>query len=322
MKRYAAYIILIFTAIVFASSAPLWEITLPVRDSSLENTANRLSGADSQTPSSPPSLSVGHALYFSSCAGCHNSGENIPAAEPLETYFTRQDYSPRDIHQLITWGHSIDLPGNFPWTGSKFELEQEHPAYPAKLTDFERWSLATYVYLMPFDTEGNWDTRMDRLKERVEGDDYGRTRDLYENFCASCHGIKGYGDGPLARDLVPPPRNLADSVWMAGQSNKYLFDVIRNGKRISSSDSGGESFIGGMPWFGDYFGTSSIGGLIDYIRSFSFEFTSAANPVSALEEGSEEIEPDYNDMTWSYIRRRLENSPAKPPEWLGNGHEP
>ncbi|MFH1676507.1 MAG: cytochrome c, partial [bacterium] len=204
---------------------------------------------------------------------------------------------------------------------SKFDFDYEHPAFPASLTDYERWSLSTYVYLMPFDTEGNWDSRMDRLKERVDGEDYAQTRDLYENFCASCHGIKGYGDGPLARDLVPPPKNLGDSVWMAGQSNKHLFDAIRNGKRIPSSDSEAGTFIGGMPWFGDYFDASTIGGLIDYIRSFSFEFTSPANPASVVESGSEEIAPDYNGMIWSYVRRQLTNSPAKPPEWLGNGHE-
>jgi mono/diheme cytochrome c family protein len=33
-------------------------------------------------------------------------------------------------------------------------------------------------------------------------------RDLYLRYCASCHGISGQGDGPVAAALQPPPADL------------------------------------------------------------------------------------------------------------------
>ena len=32
--------------------------------------------------------------------------------------------------------------------------------------------------------------------------------DLYRRYCASCHGVAGRGDGPLAASLQPPPTDL------------------------------------------------------------------------------------------------------------------
>ena len=37
-------------------------------------------------------------------------------------------------------------------------------------------------------------------------------RELYaSNGCASCHGANGHGDGPVAKTLVPPPRDFRDA---------------------------------------------------------------------------------------------------------------
>ncbi len=35
-----------------------------------------------------------------------------------------------------------------------------------------------------------------------------RGRALYLQYCASCHGLAGEGDGPVARALMTPPANL------------------------------------------------------------------------------------------------------------------
>jgi mono/diheme cytochrome c family protein len=39
-------------------------------------------------------------------------------------------------------------------------------------------------------------------------DDVSDGRAIYLQYCASCHGVKGEGDGPLARVLTMPPTNL------------------------------------------------------------------------------------------------------------------
>jgi high-affinity iron transporter len=38
---------------------------------------------------------------------------------------------------------------------------------------------------------------------------------IYEQQCAQCHGMRGRGDGPLARGLTPPPANLTDPALLA-----------------------------------------------------------------------------------------------------------
>src|SRR6202050_153540 len=35
-----------------------------------------------------------------------------------------------------------------------------------------------------------------------------RGREIYTENCASCHGLSGEGDGPVARVLTTPPANL------------------------------------------------------------------------------------------------------------------
>jgi mono/diheme cytochrome c family protein len=42
----------------------------------------------------------------------------------------------------------------------------------------------------------------------ASADDLAEGRALYLQYCASCHGISGAGDGPLAGELTTPPTNL------------------------------------------------------------------------------------------------------------------
>lgn len=52
---------------------------------------------------------------------------------------------------------------------------------------------------------------------------------LYQIYCAVCHGDRGYGDGPTARTLVPPPANLSQIVRMPMARDDYLFWRISEG---------------------------------------------------------------------------------------------
>jgi len=45
---------------------------------------------------------------------------------------------------------------------------------------------------------------------------------LFESNCASCHGIMGYGDGPLANGMEPPPGNFHD---MSRQHTRSIYDL-------------------------------------------------------------------------------------------------
>ncbi len=45
---------------------------------------------------------------------------------------------------------------------------------------------------------------------------------LFEANCASCHGVMGYGDGPLAKGMEPPPGNFHE---MSRQYTRSIYDL-------------------------------------------------------------------------------------------------
>lgn len=51
----------------------------------------------------------------------------------------------------------------------------------------------------------------------------------FKQFCATCHGATGKGDGAAAVSLKPKPRNLADAQWQATVDDEYLRKVITKG---------------------------------------------------------------------------------------------
>src|SRR5262245_37266882 len=52
---------------------------------------------------------------------------------------------------------------------------------------------------------------------------------LYGQFCASCHGQSGKGDGAAAAALNPKPRDHTDKEYMSKLSDEDIFKVIKNG---------------------------------------------------------------------------------------------
>jgi high-affinity iron transporter len=49
----------------------------------------------------------------------------------------------------------------------------------------------------------------------------------YAKYCTSCHGPKGEGDGPAAKALKPPPRNLVTQPMNGGPPE--IFQVLSTG---------------------------------------------------------------------------------------------
>lgn len=52
---------------------------------------------------------------------------------------------------------------------------------------------------------------------------------VYTQNCASCHGARGQGDGPLSAGLQPQPARHADGQYMNALSNEHLYKVIAEG---------------------------------------------------------------------------------------------
>ncbi len=51
----------------------------------------------------------------------------------------------------------------------------------------------------------------------------------YEANCVGCHGATGKGDGAAAAALNPKPQDHTDGKVMNALSDKYLFDIIKDG---------------------------------------------------------------------------------------------
>ena len=61
-------------------------------------------------------------------------------------------------------------------------------------------------------------------------------RDLYAFYCASCHGPRGRGDGPMAQALTVAPADLATLADRHGGSfpTAYVEQIITSGSALAS----------------------------------------------------------------------------------------
>ena len=83
---------------------------------------------------------------------------------------------------------------------------------------------------------------------------------LYMQFCASCHGQSGKGDGAAAAALNPKPRDHTDKDYMSKMSDAEMLSVIKNG-----GASIGKSPL--MPPWGASLKDEQIQDVIAYIRT-------------------------------------------------------
>ena len=83
---------------------------------------------------------------------------------------------------------------------------------------------------------------------------------LYQNYCASCHGAQGAGDGPAGMALNPKPRNLTDVAWQESVDDERIYTVLEKGGTaigISATMA---------PW-GGVMNDKEITAMVEYIRT-------------------------------------------------------
>lgn len=85
---------------------------------------------------------------------------------------------------------------------------------------------------------------------------------LFREYCASCHGVKADGEGPVASVLNPPPADLLDAAYVGRLSDEHLYKVTKEG-----GQSEDRSRL--MPGWGDILSEQQIRLLIHFIRSAS-----------------------------------------------------
>ena len=92
--------------------------------------------------------------------------------------------------------------------------------------------------------------------------DASRGEPLYATYCASCHGARGAGDGPVAASLDPTPARHDDGAYMNALPNEQLFKVIKQG-----GPAVGKSQLM-APW-GGTLGDDQIRDVIAFVRSLA-----------------------------------------------------
>lgn len=84
----------------------------------------------------------------------------------------------------------------------------------------------------------------------------------YDANCVGCHGKTGKGDGPAAAALNPKPQDHTDGKIMNALSDKYLFDIIKDGGAAVK-----KAAI--MPASGKKLNDQEIWDIVAYIRSLA-----------------------------------------------------
>jgi high-affinity iron transporter len=76
----------------------------------------------------------------------------------------------------------------------------------------------------------------------VKAADATKGAQLFTQYCVTCHGPAGLGDGPVGKTLNPPPRNFQEAKFKYGDSPRDHFNVITNG----AASKGGSPLM--APW--------------------------------------------------------------------------
>lgn len=153
-------------------------------------------------PASKPSATRGVAIYGKDCAACHGAtgkGDGIVGRplRPKPSNFTDLDYMrqqrPDWFYQAVTKG----------------VLGSAMLAFDGALDEGERWDVTLYVWSLATSPEA------------IEAG-----RQLYTEYCASCHGPSGDGQGASVRDLETSPPDLSDPRTMFARTSEQLFSAI------------------------------------------------------------------------------------------------
>jgi len=85
-------------------------------------------------------------------------------------------------------------------------------------------------------------------------------KDVFQHYCAGCHGETGAGDGFNAFNLDPHPRDLGDAKFQKTKSDTDLADAIRRG-------GAGVGLTSLMPPWGHTLDDRHVNAVVLYVRS-------------------------------------------------------
>ncbi len=85
-------------------------------------------------------------------------------------------------------------------------------------------------------------------------------KQVFQSYCAGCHGDSGQGDGFNSFNLDPHPRDLSSAAFQKGKTDAELADTIRRG-------GSGVGLSSLMPPWGHTLDDRHVAAVVLYVRS-------------------------------------------------------
>jgi LPXTG-motif cell wall-anchored protein len=200
-------------------------------------------------PIVPPNVENGADIFTQECVQCHGAkglGDgpqaaqlSVPVASLGLSDFARQ-FSPAEWYDVVTHGN----------------MEKYMPAF-SNLTDRQRWDVIAYAVSLS-----------------VPDEVISQGKTIYEEKCASCHGLSGKGDGLDAATLTIAPNDFTNQAYMAQNSTSKLYQNITYGVQPD------------MPAFSQLLDDNQRWSVASYLRTLTFVFPqNAASAYPSPESG-------------------------------------
>jgi len=237
---------------------------------SLDTTPGNPLIADLLLPTGKPSAVKGKDIWDAKCVTCHQAdGKGLLTGGGPD--FTDPQWlwpkAPQELFAAVYWGEVSEQFEPVDQTEEQEHAGQSatqqiaaepaeprhqiwHQKYEGQLTFDEVWNVVYYIW------------QLSAHKESMPSAlGFPVIRTLFGKNCATCHGKEGFGDGPNARFLVPPPRNFHRQDFMVTVANERLFRSITEGRPGTAMPPWGQL---GVP-------EAKRRMLIDFVRTFTYE---------------------------------------------------
>lgn len=232
-------LVLVLPVMLLLSGCLETKVSVAPANQQLVNRAVTESNGSVIFPDDNPSIGNGKVVFDKmNCASCHldtgteaASNKNVNFMDKNLAY--RQ--TPLEQYIFITYG----LPGN-------------HLALNDKLSRKQLWDLVFYLRSL--------------AQPPLSDEEITSLDPVFGSNCAVCHGKRGFGDGPLSRNMDPLPANFHQFNRFYNRSDVLLWDHIANGIAWESMPN----FLNKQDRVKDVkFDKEYIRKLVQYVRHFS-----------------------------------------------------
>ena len=231
-------------------------------------------------------VQAGRDTYYAECVHCHGDhldglGMFAVGIDPAPTNFRPPGALSQLRESYVFWRIATGGAGlpkqSAPW-------ESTMPDYEEILTEEQIWQVITFMYdrvgQVPIIRDQEAARAMSELRDERQAQRASlEGMELYQFYCALCHGEEGAGDGVAARYLYPAPRDFTIGIFKYKTSpaereqpaDEDLFNTIKGGLPRT-----------GMPPWGVLLTDDQIRSIIPVVKGFDFVGTWA--PLDAPDE--------------------------------------